>query len=79
MKFLDFLSRICKRLFLRILNWYRDRILHNGNSLPSLWLLNYFITQKLLFVIHEIITIEKKKLGDSLFYLSTPSKINILE
>jgi len=74
--FLD--SRNHKATF-QLLNWYRDRILHNGNRLPSLWFLDYLITQRLVPIINDIIRAEQKKLGESNYYLTTVTGINILE
>lgn len=74
--FLDY--RNYKATF-QLLNWYRDRILHNGNRLPSLWLLDYIVTQRLVPIIKDIVSQEQKKLGESLFYLVTVTQIDILE
>jgi hypothetical protein len=64
---------------LQLLNWYRDRILHNGNSLPSLWLLDFFVTQRIIPIISNIVEVEKDRLDNSLFYLETVTGINLLE
>lgn len=42
-------------------------------------MLDYFVTQRLLPIIAEIIRVEKVKLGDSLFYFKTPSGIEIVD
>lgn len=67
------------RASLHLLNWYRDRILHNGNKLPSLWMLDYFVTQRIIPIVIEIIKIDKVMLGESLFYFTTMTQIDILE
>ena len=64
---------------MQLLNWYRDRILHNGNKLPTLWLLDYIITQRVIPLILDITETEKDKLGKSLFYFQTVTGINIIE
>lgn len=64
---------------LELLNWYRDRILHSGNRLPSLWLLDYIISQRLMPLIEEITTVHKKELDSSLFYLKTLTNIDIVK
>ena len=64
---------------LRLLSWYRDRILHNGNKLPSLWLLDYLVTQRFIPIINDIVIVEKEKLGQALFYLKTVTEKNIID
>lgn len=64
---------------LKLINWYRDRILHNGSKLPSLWMLDYFVTQRLLPMIFGITEVDKHTLGESLFYFKTLSGINVIE
>lgn len=64
---------------LQLLNWYRDRILHNGNKLPTLWYLDFMISQKVIPLVKLIADTEKSKLGESLFYFQTETNINILE
>lgn len=64
---------------MRISNWYRDRILHNGNRLPSLWLLDYIVTQHFIPIIAQIINWEKSKLGEGMFYLTTVTGIDIIQ
>ncbi len=64
---------------MRLLSWYRDRILHNGSKLPSLWYLDYFISQRLIPIIKDIAEAENDDLGESLFYLKTITGVNILD
>jgi len=64
---------------MQLLNWYRDRILHNGNRLPSLWLLDYLVTQRFVPAVNNIIETEQKKLGESMYYMTTVTGINILD
>ncbi len=63
---------------LETLNWYRDRILHRGNKLPSPWLLDYLVSQRFIPIAAEIFRIDKAKLGDSLFYTQTITDIDII-
>lgn len=64
----------------KILSWYRDRILHNGNRLPSPWLLDYFVTQHLVPLVSEIIRVEREKVnGFTNLLFITVSGINVLE
>lgn len=64
---------------LELLNWYRDRILHSGDSLPSLWVLDYLVSQKLIPLIDEITAAHRKDLGGYLFYLTTLTNIDIVK
>lgn len=64
---------------MRLLNWYRDRILHNGNKLPSLWFLDYMMSQRIIPVVKEIIEVQRDELGDSIFYLKTLTGIDLLD
>lgn len=64
---------------LSVLNWYRDRILHRGNKLPTMLLLDYVVTQDYAPLISQIIEAEKLELGESTFFLTTPTGINILD
>jgi hypothetical protein len=74
--FLD--SQIHKVTF-QYLNWYRDRILHNGNKLPSLWLLDYTVTQRVIPIIASLLQVENKEKGFDFFYFKTVTGIDILE
>ena len=79
LKTYSFLDSEDHKASMLLLSWYRDRILHNGNKIPSLWYLDYMITQRLIPMVKKITDVEKSKLGDSLFYFQTESKINVLE
>jgi hypothetical protein len=67
------------KVVLQYLSWWRNRILHNGNCLPSLWLLDYMFTQLFIPLISDIISHQRSMLGDSLFYLKTLTGIDILK
>ncbi|MDH4474112.1 MAG: hypothetical protein QE487_16005 [Fluviicola sp.] len=64
---------------LHLLSWYRDRILHNGNKLPSLWFLDYMISQRIIPIVQQIIEARKGELGKSMFYLKTVTGIDLLD
>jgi len=74
--FLD--SAEVKAVF-QYLNWNRDRILHNGNRLPSMWLLDFSITQKVLPIVSDLLGIEQPKMGVDFYYLKTSKGIDILQ
>ncbi|MGV3609432.1 MAG: hypothetical protein ACO1N0_00675 [Fluviicola sp.] len=67
------------RTTMHLLSWYRDRILHNGNKLPSLWFLDYMISQRVIPIVQQIIETRKEELGLAMFYLKTPTGIDLLE
>ncbi|UTW66901.1 hypothetical protein KFE94_01945 [bacterium SCSIO 12643] len=75
----SFLVSTNNKASLKLLNWYRDRILHNGNRLPSLWLLDYIVTQRFAPIIKDIINTDHKRLGKSMYYLTTVTEIDILK
>lgn len=75
----NFLDSADHQASLELLNWYRDRVLHNGNKLPSLWMLDYFVTQHLVPIIAEIVLAEKDTLAESMFYFTTLTHINLIE
>ena len=75
----SFLDSSDHQASLELLNWYRDRILHNGNKLPSLWMLDYFVTQHLIPIIAEIIRAEKDTLAESMFYFTTLTHIDLIK
>ena len=74
-----FLDSIEVKAVFQYLNWNRDRILHNGNRLPSMWLLDFTITQKVLPFVSDLLAIEQPKMGVDFYYLKTTTGINILE
>ena len=73
-----FMDSVIHESSLRYLGWWRDKIVHKGNSLPGLKLLDYLITQRLLPIVNEIAKVDHAKLNDSLFYLETVTKISIV-
>lgn len=73
--FLD--SPECEETF-KYLNWYRDRILHNGNKLPSLWLLDYTISQRIIPIVSNLVKVDNKQQGPEFFYFKTVTGIDIL-
>lgn len=75
----DFLSTDNSFATLKYLNWYRDRLLHDGSQVPSLWLFDYFITQHICPLLIDLFQIENDSIKGLPFYLKTLSGINILE
>lgn len=67
------------KVALQFLTWWRNRIIHNGSYLPSMWLLDYSFTQLWMPIIAEITCEQSNTLGDSLFYLKTLTGINIID
>lgn len=74
-----FLSNDQHKATLELINWYRDRILHNGNSLPSLRSLDYFVTQHIVPVVLAIRNQTKNEYGDWWFFLETATGIDLLD
>lgn len=64
---------------LKYLNWFRDRLLHDGSQVPSLWLFDYIITQNICPLLFDLFKFENDSIGGLPFYLNTLSGINILE
>jgi len=63
----------------RLAKW-RNRIMHNGNTLPNIYLLDYFVSQNIIPLINKVIEAEKDILKDYLpHYFKTLSGINIIE
>lgn len=63
---------------LELLGEYRNRLLHNGSKLPSLWMLDYFISQVIAPFIRDILAMDKSANTNYPYYLRTPSEIDIL-
>lgn len=63
----------------RVMSWYRDRILHNGNKLPALRVLDFLISQRVIPVVKNIVDAEQNSLGKSTFYFTTATGINVIE
>jgi hypothetical protein len=63
---------------LEFINWYRDRILHNGNKLPRLRFLDYIITQRIIPLSIDILNAEPNMPSDWLFFTKSISGIEIL-
>lgn len=74
----SFLDSEDYKVTLKLLNWYRDRVLHNGSRLPSLWLLDYIVTQRIVPIVNDIVRKEDKKIGE-LYYLKTVTGISIID
>lgn len=64
---------------LKQLSKWRNRIIHNGKTLPNLFALDYLITQKVLPIISILLEVEKPILKTYYpHFFITPSGINIL-
>lgn len=63
---------------LELINWYRDRILHNGNSLPSMRSLDYIVTQRIIPIVLAIRNQTRTEYGDWWFFLETVANIDLL-
>ncbi|HXP50897.1 MAG TPA: hypothetical protein VN922_13130 [Bacteroidia bacterium] len=66
---------------LRKLHVWRNRIMHNGNTLPNIYLMDYIMSQKIVPLILRIVNIHQGILKDfkKPFYFETNTGINILE
>ena len=63
---------------LELLGMYRNRLLHNGSKVPSLWMLDYFISQGIAPIIRGILAMDQPDNGIYPYYLRTPLGIDIL-
>lgn len=75
----SFLASTDTEASLKLLSWWRNRILHNGDSLPTTWFYDYLVSQRLLPIINQIIEFEGEELKGSLFYLKTITGTNVLD
>ena len=65
---------------LKILAKWRNRIIHNGKTLPNLFALDFIVVQKVLPVIAKILEADKAVLKTyQPHYFVTPSGFNVLE
>jgi hypothetical protein len=63
----------------RLAKW-RNRIIHNGNTLPNIYLLDYLISQKVVPLVHKIFDVDKKVLKNyKPHYFETFTGIKIIE
>jgi len=74
--FLD--NNNCRATF-EFINWYRDRILHSGNKLPTMRFLDFIVTQRIIPIVNKILTADNEIPADWLYFTRTISGINILE
>ncbi len=62
------------------LSTWRNRIMHNGKTLPNIYLLDYFISQSVIPLINEVIKVDSDTLKEyKPHYFKTLSGINIIE
>ena len=65
---------------LNFLTEWRNRIMHNGMTLPNLFAFEYLVSQRLIPLIGEVIKAEKKYLGHYLpHFFTTATGIKIIE
>lgn len=65
---------------LKVLTDWRNRIMHNGTTLPNLFAFEYLVSQGLIPLIDEIIKAEKKYLNNYLpHFFKTATGINIID
>lgn len=74
-----FLDNIDCRETFDFLNIYRDKILHNGNQLPTLRFLDLILTQNIIPIAKQILEAEETIPHDWLFFTKTQTGINILQ
>ena len=75
----SFIEKFEYKPIFRLLNWYRDRIMHNGNKLPTLQLLDYIVTQLIIPIALNILKSDKNIPENWLYFTKTISGINILD
>jgi hypothetical protein len=65
---------------LTILSDWRNRIMHNGATLPNLFAFEYLVSQRIIPIINQILKVEKKYFGTHTpLYLETRTGIKILD
>ena len=63
----------------RLASW-RNRITHNGKILPNILALDYLVTQKVIPLVSQILSVEKEYIKEhNPHYFKTPTGINLLE
>lgn len=75
----NFLDNEKHKNSMHLLSWFRDRLLHNGSRVPTLWLYDYFFTQKIVPIVYKIREVEEENIEDSFFYFKTITGIDILQ
>jgi len=74
----EFLGQDDCKSSLEYLNTWRNILLHKSDRLPSMWLLDYLVTQRWMPIIFNIFIAEKELLGESLFYFKTVTEIDLI-
>jgi hypothetical protein len=65
---------------IRLLNEWRNRLLHGGNVFPNLRAFDYFISKRVAPLVNEILPTEKAfEESNAAFYLTTVTKIDLLK
>src|SRR3989339_789839 len=63
-----------------ILARWRNRIIHNGNTIPNIYLLDYFVTQKLIPLVAKVVETDKNNFKNGLpHYFETFTGIKIID
>lgn len=76
----EFLLHDSAQNYLKQLADWRNRIMHNGNTIPNIFALDYLISQGIIPLVKKIIDIEKNNWnGYFPYYLLTPTGIKILD
>ena len=76
----EFLLSQRNRETLNYLAEWRNRIMHNGTTLPNLFAFEYLVSQRIIPLIDEIIKAEKKYLKEYLpYFFSTATGIKIID
>lgn len=71
------LSETSTLCFKHLTKW-RNRLTHNGNTLPNIFAYEYLITQLVLPMVNNLLQVEKN-LGREIYSIVTYNKINIIE
>ncbi len=62
------------------LSVWRNRIMHNGTTLPNIYLMDYLVSQKIIPLVLSVVEIDKNNLNDKLpLFFTTLTGINIVE
>jgi hypothetical protein len=64
---------------IEFINWYRNKILHNGTRLPSLRFFDYIVTQRIIPIVKRIRSLTKQEFGDWWYFLETKTGVDILD
>lgn len=74
-----FLDNVEYRETLEFINWYRDKILHNGNRLPTMRLLDFIVTQRIIPITNKILEGNNNIPNEWLYFTQSISGVRILD